>query len=100
MSDSARPETAAFQELEKLVRHLASELASFRRRALTAEARVRELEGSPDDDSDPKVTVGAGELARRNAELDAQVAKARERAEQMLEKVRFLRQQARTGGGA
>ncbi|MBA3889376.1 MAG: hypothetical protein H0X64_02495 [Gemmatimonadaceae bacterium] len=99
MSDSARPEKAAFQELETLVRHLAAELASFRRRALTAEARVRELEGGPAHDGDPD-SPGSDDLARRHAERDAQVAKARERAEQMLERVRFLRHQARSGGGA
>ena len=100
MSDSARPEKAAFTELETLVRHLAAELASFRRRALTAEARVRELEGRADDDADGEGHARVDELVRRNAELDAQVEKARERAEQMLERVRFLRQQARSGGGA
>jgi uncharacterized coiled-coil protein SlyX len=100
MSDSARPEKAAFTELETLVRHLAAELASFRRRALTAEARLRELEGRPADDGDADPPARIDELVRRNAELDAQVEKARERAEQMLERVRFLRQQARPGGGA
>ena len=100
MSDSARTEKAAFAELETLVRHLAGELASFRRRALKAEARVRELEGRSDDDADGETPARMDELERRNAELDAQVGKARARAEQMLERVRFLRQQARPGGGA
>lgn len=99
MSDSERPEQAAFQELETLVRHLATELASFRRRALTAEARVRELEGRTDDVSDggsPVVRIEA--LEQQNAELDARLVQARERAAQMLERVRFLRQQTRSGG--
>lgn len=39
-----RPDVAAFRELELLVRHLSDQLASYRRRALTAEARVRELD--------------------------------------------------------
>lgn len=99
MSDSARPEKA-FTELETLVHHLAAELASFRRRALTAEARLRELEGAGDEEGDGDSSARVGELVRRNAELDAQVEKARERAEQMLERVRFLRQQARPGGGS
>ena len=38
--------TSPFHELERLVRHLGDELAGFRRRALQAEARVRELEES------------------------------------------------------
>lgn len=39
-----RPEAAAFRELDKLVRNLSDQLAGFRRRALAAEARSRELE--------------------------------------------------------
>lgn len=39
-----RPEAAAFRELEALVRNLSDQLAGFRRRALAAEARSRELE--------------------------------------------------------
>lgn len=39
-----RPETAAFRELDTLVRNLSDQLAGFRRRALAAEARSRELE--------------------------------------------------------
>ena len=44
MSDSVRPEIAAFAELEQLVKHLGDELAAFRRRALQAEARLKGLE--------------------------------------------------------
>ncbi|MFN8716343.1 MAG: hypothetical protein ACK50C_05055 [Gemmatimonadaceae bacterium] len=39
-----RPETVAFRELDTLVRNLSDQLAGYRRRALTAEARARELE--------------------------------------------------------
>jgi chromosome segregation ATPase len=39
-----RPETAAFRELDTLVRHLSEQLAGYRRRALAAESRSRELE--------------------------------------------------------
>lgn len=99
MSDSERPEKAAFRELETLVHHLATELASFRRRALTAEARVRELEGRGDDEADtgsPVLRIEA--LEQKNADLEVRLGQARERATQMLERVRFLRQQARSGG--
>src|SRR3954470_24300726 len=44
MSDNDRVENDAVRELGVLVKHLAEELASFRRRALIAEARVKELE--------------------------------------------------------
>jgi chromosome segregation ATPase len=39
-----RPDVAAFRELETLVRNLSDHLAAFRRRALAAESRTRELE--------------------------------------------------------
>lgn len=39
-----RPEVAAFRELDALVRKLTEQLAGYRRRALAAEARQRELE--------------------------------------------------------
>ena len=39
-----RPETIAFSELDTLVRNLSDQLAGYRRRALSAESRTRELE--------------------------------------------------------
>lgn len=39
-----RSDLAAFKELEGLVRNLSEQLAGYRRRALAAEARTRELE--------------------------------------------------------
>ena len=46
-SDSERPDIAAFEELQQLVKHLGDELATFRRRAQTAEARVKAIDSSP-----------------------------------------------------
>lgn len=96
MSDSERPEVAAFRELEVLVRHLGDELASFRRRALQAEARARELEAAG-------AGIGAAEAARlrsleeENAALHKRLGAATERTRQMLDRVRFLRQQQQRG---
>ena len=98
MSDSERPDQVAFRELETLVRHLATELAAFRKRALTAEARVRKLEGRGDDASPGSAMDRVEELEQQNAALDRRLEQAQERAAQMLERVRFLRQQARAGG--
>lgn len=39
-----RPDTIAFRELDALVRNLSDQLAGYRRRALSAESRTRELE--------------------------------------------------------
>ncbi|MEO8561256.1 MAG: hypothetical protein ABI601_04225 [bacterium] len=96
MSDSVRPETIAFRELEQLVRHLGDELAGFRRRALLAESRLKELES---EDSQPvaqrqalseRVTL----LEHDNAVLRGRLDSATARTKQMLDRVRFIRQQA------
>ncbi|HMG96217.1 MAG TPA: hypothetical protein VK565_07945 [Gemmatimonadaceae bacterium] len=91
MSDSARPEIAAFAELEQLVKHLGDELASFRRRALQAEARLKGLEstGVKGVVSPERVQY----LERENAGLTTRLDAARARTQQMIDRVRFLRQQ-------
>ena len=97
MSDSERPEIAAFRDLEQLVRHLGDELAGFRRRALLAESRLRDLES---EEQAPEVTQQRAlddrvtELEHENAVLRARLDSATERSRQMLERVRFIRQQA------
>jgi uncharacterized protein involved in exopolysaccharide biosynthesis len=91
VSDSVRPEVAAFAELEQLVKHLGDELASFRRRALQAEARLKSLEttGVKGVVSPERVQF----LERENAGLNKRLQTARERTQQMIDRVRFLRQQ-------
>ena len=91
MSDSVRPEKAAFAELELLVKHLGDELGSFRRRALQAEARVKSLEstGVKGVVSPERVQY----LERENAGLTTRLEAARARTQQMIDRVRFLRQQ-------
>ena len=100
---------SAFAELEQLVRHLGEELSNFRRRALQAEARLKTLEaereerraadsssaaGRADDrPADPRVV----ELEADNAELRRRLELATSRTRQVLDRVRFLRQQAQGG---
>jgi small-conductance mechanosensitive channel len=97
MSDSERPETVAFRELEQLVRHLGDELAGFRRRALLAESRLRELE-SEDAPSKAQQKRELGDrltqLEHENAILKGRLESATVRTRQMLERVHFIRQQA------
>jgi hypothetical protein len=102
MSDSVRPEITAFRELELLVRHLGDELAGFRRRALTAEARLRELDLGEQSGRDPQRALSArcAELERENAEVKARLETATARTKQMLERVRFIRQQTQATAGA
>ena len=95
-SDNDRPEIAAFLELENLVRNVGETLAGFRRRALAAEGQLREMSTG---------AKGAGAKSYRNAaELEVQVGELSEkldqatsRTQQMLERVRFLRQQQNQG---
>ena len=100
MSDSDRPEILAFRELETLVRHLGDELAGFRRRALLAEARLRELEGT---DAQPvrlrqrELSDRVTELEHENAALKGRLEAANARTKQMLERVKFIRQQTQGG---
>ena len=81
----------AFRELEMLVGHLADELAGFRKRALQAEAKLKELDGS--SGAAPRLVERLKELERDNSELNQRLEGARERTKQMLERMRFLRQQ-------
>jgi hypothetical protein len=97
VSDSVRPDIAAFAELEQLVKHLGDELASFRRRALQAEARIKSMEstGVKGVVSPERVQF----LEKENAGLTNRLDAARARTQQMIDRVRFLRQQ-HDGAGA
>ncbi len=112
-----RPDVAAFRELELLVRHLSDQLAGYRRRALGAEARVRELEqrtqaleGALTEARAvppapvPIVLPSAGDarlearLEAENRQLRQRLAEARERTGVLVERIRFVRQSAAQGG--
>jgi hypothetical protein len=97
MSDSERPEGVAFRELEQLVRHLGDELAGFRRRALVAEARLRELESEeaqPEVKQQRELGDRLNQLEHDNAVLRGRLESATARTKAMLDRVRFIRQQA------
>ncbi len=101
MSNPARPDVVAFEELTFLIHQVGEELSGFRKRALQAEARLKSIGSGV-------ATGGDGALAaeERVAQLDAENARLRERlakaeaqASKMLEQVRFLRQQHVMEGG-
>ncbi|MFL5620497.1 MAG: hypothetical protein ACJ79A_19135 [Gemmatimonadaceae bacterium] len=79
------------------MRHLGDELAGFRRRALVAEARVRELE---QEESQPEIREHRElgdrltKLEHDNAILRGRLESATARTKAMLDRVRFIRQQA------
>lgn len=96
MSDSERPEKTAFAELQKLVGHLGDELASFRRRAIQAEGKLKAIESA---ETGVEVTPGRFRaLERENGDLRKRVEEANTRTRQMLDRVRFLRQQHQEAG--
>lgn len=96
-SSPERPEDTALLELEAVLRALGEEMIALRRRAQIAEARVRELERGE------QLALGAMEagpanqrvsdLERENLELKGRLDSARERAAQLADRLRFLRQQ-------
>jgi len=92
MSDNDRRELRAFHELETLVRHLGEELATFRRRALVAEAQLKES-GHSGKGRSSGLGERLAELESENAALHARLGRAEDRVRQMMDRVRFLRQQ-------
>lgn len=110
MSVNDRPELRAYRELELLVRSLGEELATFRKRALSAETRLKESDSgrrAEAEDGDGgrgsrASSAGAGrafsaervaELESENQSLRTRLGRAEDRVRQMLDRVRFLRQQ-------
>ena len=93
----ARPSDTAFRELEQLVRHLAEDLATYRRRALQAEARVKALEAA--QPVTPADLERLESLERENGALRQRLDDAAGRTRVLLDRVRFLRQQSEAGGG-
>lgn len=91
MSSPARPDAKAFQELEALVLGLGEELATFRKRAHAAEARLKAIatKGGGDAQAEARVDQLEAENARLRSRLDAAAVRTRK----MLDRVRFLRQQ-------
>jgi chromosome segregation ATPase len=83
------------RELEQLIGALGDEMAAWRRRAHEAEARCRELEArleSAEPDG-AKPAGAAADLERENEELRRRLEAARVRTRQLLDRLRFLRQQ-------
>lgn len=83
-----RPEITAFRELDALVRSLTDQLAGFRRRAMAAESRTRDLEQALDElresVAQARASATAANEARMRAEEAAREANAKERAAHAL----------------
>jgi hypothetical protein len=85
------------KELEALVRHLADDLAGFRRRALVAEARLKEIEAHEGGTVNVDLAARCTQLEEENERLQEKLETASTRTKQMLDRVRFLRQQTQGG---
>lgn len=93
MSSPVRPDAKAFRELEVLVRNLGEELATFRKRALTAEARLKAIASGGGSAPDERAEERVAQLEAENAALNKRIATATTRMHSVLDRVRFLRQQ-------
>ncbi|HVO34433.1 MAG TPA: hypothetical protein VMT21_02640 [Gemmatimonadales bacterium] len=89
-SAGERPDLDALHELEEVLRHLSEELAAWRRRALTAEARVTDQS---------RASGGEGQHRLRDVEeanrlLEQRLEAARLRVTELVSRLDFLEQQA------
>ena len=96
MSGRDPSDLSAYRQLEQLVRHLVDEVASFRRRALQAEARVKALEATsaPGDLFTEQSVLS---LEQELVDVRARMRFATDRTRAILEQVKFLRQQHANG---
>jgi predicted nuclease with TOPRIM domain len=90
VSNGDRPEQAALAELERVLEHVKDELASWRRRALKAEAD-RTAMGLDHDVVASRERIKQLEVEK--AEILARLNAARGRVEDLLARLKFLEQQ-------
>ena len=91
-SAGERPDLDAFLELEEVLHHLADELGAWRRRALTAEARVAEQLRAEDVGDTSRLRLQ--ELAEENQGLEKRLGTARARLADLVGRLGFLEEQA------
>ena len=87
MSNDARPEFQALEELQEVLRGVADELAAWRRRAQRAEAMLSE--GHDAVVNRERLL----ELEAENRETEKRLAQARTRVEELLKRLQFLEDQ-------
>jgi hypothetical protein len=92
-----RPDLDALRELEDVLRHLTEELAGWRRRALTAEAKASDAARFAEDGDAGVGRLKALEDANRN--LEQRLVTARAQVHEILGRLAFLGQQQGNGEG-
>ncbi|MGH7508174.1 MAG: hypothetical protein ACREMZ_01730 [Gemmatimonadales bacterium] len=94
-----RPDQQALADLDRLLRHLAEELAGWRRRTLKAEAELQEVRASGGVLAGPELNQSRQrviELEMENQALRQRIDGAKERLRALAGRLSFLEQQ---GGG-
>jgi hypothetical protein len=94
-----RPDLKALNDLDQLLRHIAEELAGWRRRTLRAEAELSEARASGGVLAGPELKEARQriiELETENAALQQRIEAAKERLRVLAARLSFLEQQ---GGG-
>ena len=89
-SAGERPDLDALHELEEVLRHLSEELSAWRRRALTAEARVSDHSRASGGDGQFRLR----DLEEANRILEQRLEAARLRVTELVGRLDFLEQQA------
>ena len=106
--DGERVDGRVLDQLETVLRHVADELASWRARALKAEAELKEsgirwsgggagAGGAAKPDAETRGRVA--DLEQENRALRQRVEGARTRVHDLLSRLTFLEEQARQTGG-
>jgi len=90
-SGAERPDLEALRELEEVLRHFESELAAWRRRALSAESRLNEVAAGESG-------VAQTRLEEENRALAQRLQAAKGHLGDLLDRLRFLEQQQSNGG--
>ncbi len=90
MSNEERPEFQALEELREVLSALTSELAAWRRRALTAEAEQAQLQLDPDLVGNRERVVA---LEAENEELKRRLEATHARVSELIGRLRFLEEQ-------
>lgn len=101
-SPYVRPDLAALDELERLISHLANELAGWRRRCLKAESELQAVKGQdgmvPGDEL-VRLRARLLDLERDNLELTSRVDRARTIVTTLQQRLSFVEREP-SGEGA
>lgn len=100
MSSYARPDFAAIEELEGLLRHLGDELAAWRRRCLRAEQDLAAYKERGGVMPSPDAVAGRqrlAELEQENLALRARLDSAGERVQMLVSRLTFLERDVEDG---